>query len=96
VFLFLFLPIVLIGYYLLNDKYKNYLLLAASLFFYAWGEPKYVWLMLLSIVFNYFVGLKVDALSKANRKLWLTVSIIFNLGLLAILNTLILYLGYKV
>jgi alginate O-acetyltransferase complex protein AlgI len=84
VFLFVFLPIVLIGYYLLNDKYKNYLLLAASLFFYAWGEPKYVWLMLLSIVFNYFVGLRVDALSQANRKLWLSVSIIFNLGLLAI------------
>ncbi len=83
-FLFVFLPIVLIGYYLLNDKYKNYLLLAASLFFYAWGEPKYVWLMLLSIVFNYFVGLRVDALSQANRKLWLSVSIIFNLGLLAI------------
>ena len=58
VFIFLFLPAVLIGYYLLlrGMKARNALLLAASLLFYAWGEPVYVLLMLLSIAVNYAFG----------------------------------------
>lgn len=55
-FLFLFLPIVMAVYHLVPDKVKNYVLLAASLFFYAWGEPVYVVLMVLSIILNYFCG----------------------------------------
>ena len=51
-FLFMFLPIVLAVYYIVPYKAKNIVLLLASLFFYAWGEPVYVILMVLSIIFN--------------------------------------------
>ena len=60
-FLFLFLPIVLAVYYLVPHKAKNIVLLIASLFFYAWGEPVYVILMMLSIAFNYFCGRDIQA-----------------------------------
>ena len=53
-FLFFFLPVVLAVYYLVPWKVKNIALLIASLFFYAWGEPVYVVLMVLSILLNYF------------------------------------------
>lgn len=84
VFLFSFLPVVLISYYLVNDKLKNIVLLLASLFFYAWGEPKYIFLMIVSIAFNYIFGLKVDSNNLKEKKLWLIISVIFNLSLLGI------------
>lgn len=84
VFLFLFLPIVLIFYYLCNDKLKNLVLLLASLFFYAWGEPQYVFLMIGSIVCNYIFGLKVSSNNEKEQKLWLIISVIFNISLLGI------------
>ena len=55
-FLFLFLPVVMAVYYIVPGRAKNVVLLIASLFFYAWGEPVYVVLMILSILFNYFCG----------------------------------------
>lgn len=56
-FLFYFLPVVFALYFLVPDlKAKNFVLLLASLFFYAWGEPVYVILMLLSIIGNFFLG----------------------------------------
>ena len=63
-FLFLFLPVVLAGYYVLPFRFglKNAWLLAASLFFYAWGEPRFVFVMVASIVFNYFAALGLEAL----------------------------------
>lgn len=60
VFLFTFLPITLIVYYIVPWKIKNIVLLIASLIFYAWGEPVYIILMLLSITFNYFMGRDID------------------------------------
>ena len=60
VFLFLFLPIVLILYFnpiVKNRIYRNIILLVASLFFYAWGEPVFVLLMVASIVVNWLIGL---------------------------------------
>ncbi len=59
VFLFTFLPAVLMLYYLLPERFHNPVLLLASLIFYAWGEPVYIFLMLLSILFNYFSGLDI-------------------------------------
>ena len=53
-FLFLFLPVVLAVYYIVPYKAKSIILLVASLFFYAWGEPVYVVIMVLSILLNYF------------------------------------------
>lgn len=56
-FLFIFLPFTLLFYYAnSNITYKNVILLFASLLFYAWGEPVYVILMIISILFNYYVG----------------------------------------
>lgn len=95
IFLFLFLPIVLICYYLSGNRFKNYILLMASLFFYAWGEPKYIYLMIFSILVNYFFGLKVDVNSKSSKKLWLFVSIIFNLSLLIIFKYADFLFGIK-
>ena len=57
IFLFLFLPLTLGGHFLLGKKYRNIYLLSVSLFFYAWGEPRYVGVMLGSILFNYGAGL---------------------------------------
>ena len=48
-FLWLFLPVVVAGYYIVPSKCKNILLLISSLLFYAWGEPVYILLMLFSI-----------------------------------------------
>lgn len=64
----MFLPIVLAVYYLVPYKAKNIVLLIASLFFYAWGEPVYVILMILSIVFNYFCGRDIKAKEEDPRK----------------------------
>lgn len=52
-FLFVFLPVVLLSYYLVRPSLKNTVLLFASLFFYAWGEPKYLLVMLATILINY-------------------------------------------
>ena len=87
IFLFIFLPAVLILNYLIPKKYiaaKNIVLLAASLLFYAWGEPKNVLLMLLSIAVNYICGRllgKYEGNVKARRAV-LIVSLVFNLGML--------------
>jgi len=84
VFLFIFLPVVICGYYLVPMALKNLLLLAASLIFYAWGEPVYIVLMLLSISLNFFFGLAVDRQqnSPLQQKFWLTLAISANLLLL--------------
>ena len=68
-FPFLFLPLTLAGYYLLPFRWnlKNYWLLATSLGFYAWGEPKFVLAMLASIAFNYAAALGVEALRNRGR-----------------------------
>ena len=84
VFLFVFLPIILFLYYISKDTYKNYLLLTASLFFYAWGEPTYVIIMLVSIFFNFIFGKKVDINKGSAKKTWLLISIVFNISMLGV------------
>lgn len=59
VFIFTFLPLVILAYYLAPVKLRNLVLLLASLVFYAWGEPVYIFLMLYSILFNYVMGLDI-------------------------------------
>ena len=80
-FLFAFLPVTLIGYYLLPKKWKIGFLLLASLVFYAWGEPLYVILMIGSIVLNWVIGLLMDK-SERHKKAFLIASIVLNLALL--------------
>ena len=65
IFLFLFLPLTIVTYYLINPKYRNVFLLIASLGFYAWGEPKFVFIMITSILFNYMMAIMI---SKAATK----------------------------
>lgn len=60
-FLFCFLPVVLAVYYVIPEKGKNIVLLIASLLFYAWGEPVYVILLMLSVCFNYFSSRELEA-----------------------------------
>ena len=82
-FLFMFLPILIVVYYISNDKNKNYILLIASLIFYSWGEPKYIIIMLVSIIFNYFIAILIGKNKKKNiRKLFLVLAVIFNIGML--------------
>lgn len=88
-FLFAFLPATLVLYFLAKDKYKNYILLIASLIFYAWGEPKYIILMILSIIFNYFVALLISKnKKKLYRKMFLILAIVINIGALVIFKYL--------
>ncbi|WML33503.1 MBOAT family O-acyltransferase [Clostridium sp. OS1-26] len=84
-FTFAFLPITVILYYSLGKHLRNIVLLTASLFFYAWGEPVYVLLMCGSIMINYFIGtlLGRDDAGKRKRKLFLIIGLVFNLGCLA-------------
>lgn len=89
-FLIFFLPAVLLLYYIIpNLIYKNCILFIASLLFYAWGEPRFVFLMLASIIFNYIMGLQIGK-NIRYKKLILAFSIIVNLGILFIFK----YLGF--
>ena len=80
-FLFAFLPIALIGWYVLPKKWRIGFLLLISLLFYAWGEPLYVLLMLGSILLNWLIGLGMDR-SEQHKKCFLIVSVVLNLSLL--------------
>ncbi len=80
-FLFYFLPITLALYYVLPKRCRNIVLLIASLFFYAYGEPTYILIMILSIVFTYFYGLLIDRFKKYS-KVFLILSICTSIGLL--------------
>jgi len=83
IFLFLFLPLVLVAYFLSPARYRNGVLLLASLVFYAWGDILPLSLMLLSISLNYVSGLWVDrARGTFQARVALTLGIVANLGVL--------------
>ncbi len=83
VFLFLFLPAVCFVYFLIDKRAKNYVLLAASLFFYAWGEPRYLALMLLLCIVNWLGGIALEKTKRHElRRLLLTAAVLFDLGFL--------------
>ena len=85
-FIFVFLPVVLLAYFLVPKKFKNVVILIASLIFYAWGEPIYIVLMVFSILFNYLSGLEIDDCKergdvlKGKIAFWMAVGV--NLGIL--------------
>ncbi len=88
-FLIIFLPILLVIYYISKDKYRNIILFIFSLLFYAWGEPKYIFLMLLSIVINYFLAIFIDKFkSKNNKRIIMILAVIFNVSLLFVFKYL--------
>ena len=81
VFIFYFLPAILIAYYLSPKSWKNYILLLFSFIFYAWGGVSYSVVFLISIVLNYFFARGISN-SKNNSKAWLRGGIFFNIALL--------------
>ena len=82
-FLFSFLPFVLIGNYLWrNIKWQNTFLFIASLYFYAWGEREKVFVMLGSILVNFLVGKWIEKKEGRGRTVALTVGVVVNLGVL--------------
>ena len=82
-FIFYFLPIVLALYYIVPKKWKNIVLLISSLTFYFFGEPKYVFLMIFSILFTYIFGLLIEKYKGTKKsKLFLILQICISLGLL--------------
>ena len=98
VFLFLFLPGVLIVYYLFLRRWRqaqNIFLLAASLVFYAWGEPWFVLVMMLSIVVNYGFGLWVahGQSTGTGTKVPVLMAVLFNLSILFVFKYLTFTLG---
>ncbi len=93
-FLFYFLPVVLLLYFLVPRSLKNAVLLLFSLVFYAWGEPKYVFLMIATIVLFYGCGLAIDKCrTQKGKKFWLIVSIVISLALLAVFKYADFFLG---
>ena len=84
-FLYCFLPLVVLVYFLVPRSCKNAVLLLFSLVFYAWGEPKYVFLMIATIAAFYGCGLAIGkAQTQKWKKIWLITSVAVGLGLLAI------------
>jgi alginate O-acetyltransferase complex protein AlgI len=86
VFLFAFLPIVLAAYFIVPKKLKNAVLFIVSLFFYAWGEPKYILIMLGSIAVAYVTGLFADKekYGKTKARAAAIIAVVWNIGLLMI------------
>ncbi len=83
IFLCYFLPAVAILYYACPARYRNVILLIASLFFYAWGEPVYIAIMLFSTVFDYINGRVLGVVRKLRaRRFVLVLSVCGNLGIL--------------
>mgnify|MGYP001623024290 FL=1 len=83
-FLFVFLPVVLIAYFVVPRRFRNLVLFVFSLVFYAWGEPVYILLMLFTAFFDYFNGAMVDRFRDRPKiaKGFLISSVIVNLALL--------------
>ncbi|MGB5708663.1 MAG: MBOAT family O-acyltransferase, partial [Arenicellales bacterium] len=83
-FLFLFLPVVLLLYWVIPNKWRNSFLLIVSLTFYAWGEGLFVGIMLLSIAMNYVFGLAIERGNARAGRLWVGIAVMANLALLGV------------
>ncbi|MGL5151386.1 MAG: MBOAT family O-acyltransferase [Clostridium sp.] len=92
IFIFKFLPITLLLYYFSPQKYRTLVLTVCSLFFYAWGEPKYIILMIISILVNYLSAIFILKYNN-KRKFILFLNIFFNIGVLFIFKYLNFIIG---
>ena len=91
-FLYYFLPAVVLLYIIAPKCIKNSVLLLASLVFYAWGEPKYVVLMTVTIILGYVLGLLIEKYQgKKLSKLFLILSLAIDLGFLAYFKYLVYF-----
>lgn len=84
--IYVFLPIVLITYFLSPNRVKNFILMVSGLIFYAWGEPVYIWVMIVSSCVDYMAGLIIDKFddNQKVRKIALITSMIVDLGFLIV------------
>ncbi len=83
VFLFQFLPYFLICYFLTPKAYKNYTALLGSLFFYSWGGPVFLQVLLFSVTIDYFLARFIDRVEdKSKKKVAMAISLIVNVGVL--------------
>lgn len=90
-FVFAFFPVTLGVYFIIREKYRNVWLLIASLFFYAWGEPQYVILMLISIIVNYIYGILLEQITQKKmllRRTLLAFACVTDIGVLFIFKYL--------
>ena len=94
-FLYIFLPITLLVYYLVPAKGKNWVLFVSGLIFYAWGEPVYVFIMILSTLIDYAAGRLMNCWDddEKKRRILLICSVAMNLGLLAIFKYSSFFIG---
>lgn len=84
IFLLYFLPLFLLGYHFIDRKYKNYLILFASIFFYAWGAPKFLFIIIGTTVLDFYIVNEIyKSSSKKRKKLFLWISVAIKIGLLA-------------
>ncbi|MBQ2545662.1 MAG: MBOAT family protein, partial [Clostridia bacterium] len=93
-FLYVFLPALFLAYFVIkNDAYRRGVLIVFSLFFYAWGEPVCVFLMIGLVAADYLFGRLINATRvESMRKLWLVCAIVSNLGVLGFYK----YLGFLI
>ena len=82
IFIYYFLPLLLLIYFIVPNKYKNLILLIFSLIFYFLGEPKYIIILILSCIINYIISKQIE--KNKHRKLYLIISLIYNIGNLLI------------
>ena len=85
-FIFFFLPLCCILYFISKKSIKNIILLIFSLFFYAWGEPKYIILMLVTVFISYISGILIDYFD--NIKQFKNKRIVFIISIILILSSL--------
>ena len=81
-FLYYFLPITLFLYFIVKSKYRNFILLLASLFFYFYGEPKHILVLIFSCVFNYYYGKYLEKVNTKKKKTLLIINLFINFGIL--------------
>ena len=95
-FLFAYLPLVLAVYHLLPLAARNWFLLAANLLFYGWGEPVYIWIMVVSILIDYTHGWLIEKYRSNDRlaRWFVAESVILNLGLLFFFKYWDFFAGY--
>ena len=82
IFMFTFLPIILVTYYLFPRKLRNFILLLGSLVFYAWGEPIYIILMILTIIINYVLALLIKNQKGRRKNIIFVLTLALNVGML--------------
>lgn len=81
-FLLYFLPVFLLFYYFADVKYKNYVALAASLFFYAWGAPTFIFIVIASIIADFYAVNVMHKSTGRKKRLWVAFSVALNIGML--------------